>query len=42
MVYFWARLVHAAAYALGIPWVRTLAFAVGFLCQAVLARQLLA
>lgn len=42
MAYFWARLVHAAAYTLGIPWVRTLAFAVGFLCQAVLARQLLA
>lgn len=40
--YFWARLVHAAAFALGIPWVRTLAFAVGFFCQAALACQFLA
>ncbi|MBT8097167.1 MAG: MAPEG family protein [Woeseia sp.] len=39
--YFWARVVHAAAYTFGIPWVRTLAFAVGFLCQIVLVLQLL-
>jgi uncharacterized MAPEG superfamily protein len=35
--YFWARLVHPVAYTLGIPWVRTLAFAVawgGILCIA--------
>jgi uncharacterized MAPEG superfamily protein len=42
MIYFWARLVHAVAYTFGIPWVRTLAFAAGFLCQATLAWQLLA
>lgn len=36
VVYFFARLTHAIVYALGIPVVRTLAFAVGFLCQAVL------
>lgn len=36
-VYFWARLAHAVVYALGIPVVRTLAFAVGVVCQAVLA-----
>jgi len=41
IVYFWARLVHALAYTLGIPWVRTLAFAVGFGAQAVIAWQLL-
>lgn len=41
-VYFWARLVHAAAYTLGIPWARTLAFAAGFFCQAAIAWQLLA
>ena len=35
-VYFFARLTHAIVYALGIPVVRTLAFAVGFACQAVL------
>jgi len=28
--YFWARVVHAGAYGLGIPWVRTLAFAVAW------------
>ena len=28
--FFWARLIHAGAYAAGIPWVRTLAFAVGW------------
>jgi len=35
-VYFWARLAHVIVYALGIPVLRTLAFAVGFLAQAVL------
>ena len=29
---FWARLAHAVVYALGIPVLRTLAFAVGFVC----------
>ena len=35
--YFWARLVHPVAYTFGIPWVRTLSFAVawgGILCIA--------
>ena len=41
MVYFWARLVHAVVYTFGIPWLRTLSFTVGFLCQAVIAWQLL-
>lgn len=36
-VYFWARLAHAIVYALGLPVFRTLAFAVGFLAQVVLA-----
>ena len=40
-VYFWARVVHVAAYTFGIPWVRTLAFAVGFVCQAAIVLQLL-
>ena len=34
--YFWARLAHAIVYTLGFPIVRTLAFTVGFLAQAVL------
>ena len=41
MVYFWARVVHALAYTFGIPWVRTLAFTVGFFAQAVVAWQIL-
>jgi uncharacterized MAPEG superfamily protein len=40
-VYFYARIVHCVAYTLGIPWVRTLAFAVGFMCQISLALQIL-
>ena len=42
LVYFWARLVHLFAYTFRIPWVRTLAFAVGFAAQMVLAWQFLA
>jgi uncharacterized MAPEG superfamily protein len=36
-VYFWARLAHVIVYTLGIPVLRTLAFAVGFVCQVTLA-----
>jgi len=28
--FFWARIIHAVTYALGIPWLRTLSFAVGW------------
>lgn len=35
--YFWARLAYAIIYTLGVPVLRTLAFTVGFLCQAALA-----
>jgi uncharacterized MAPEG superfamily protein len=41
MVYFWARVVHVIAYTIALPWVRTLAFAVGFFAQAVIAWQIL-
>ena len=41
-VYFWARLAYAVVYAFGIPWLRTVTFAVAFACQATLAWQLLA
>jgi uncharacterized MAPEG superfamily protein len=40
-VYFWARLVHFVAYTAAIPWVRTLAFAVAWLCQIAVLVQLL-
>lgn len=39
-LYFWARLVHLAAYTFAIPWVRTLGFAGGFVAQAIVAVQL--
>jgi uncharacterized MAPEG superfamily protein len=42
VVYFWARLIHVIVYTLGIPWLRTLAFVVGFGCQATLALKILA
>ena len=41
-VYFWARVVHAAAHTFAVPWVRTLAFAVGFGCQLCFAWHILA
>lgn len=41
MVYFWARVVHAIVYALGIPWLRTLAFVAGFGAQVAIALELL-
>jgi uncharacterized MAPEG superfamily protein len=40
-VYFWARIIHLIVFTLGIPWVRTLSFAVGFGCQLALAWQIL-
>ncbi|WP_193162741.1 MAPEG family protein [Microbulbifer hainanensis] len=42
VVYFWSRVVHAIAYTFAIPWLRTLAFAVGFFAQVAIAWQLLA
>jgi uncharacterized MAPEG superfamily protein len=36
-VYFWARLAHVIVYTFGIPVLRTLCFAVGFVCQVTLA-----
>ena len=38
-VYFWARVVHLVAYTAAIPWVRTLAFAVGWACQVAILLQ---
>ena len=36
-VYFWTRVAHVIVYTMGVPVFRTLAFAVGFAAQAVLA-----
>ena len=40
-MYFWARVVHAVAYTLAWPWVRTLAFTAGFVSQAIFAWEIL-
>jgi len=41
-LYFWARLVHLAAYTMALPWVRTLGFAAGFVAQAIFAWEIVA
>lgn len=40
-VYFWARVLHLVSYTLAIPWIRTVAFVIGFGCQAALVLQLI-
>ena len=40
-VYVWARLVHLVAYTAAIPWVRTLAFAVAWLCTVAILVQVI-
>ncbi len=40
-IYFWARLVHLLAYTFAVPFLRTLAFAGGWICQIMLLLQLL-
>lgn len=42
MLYFWSRVVHVVAYALALPWVRTLGFTGGFIAQMIVAWQILA
>jgi uncharacterized MAPEG superfamily protein len=42
VLYFWARVVHAAAYTFAVPWLRTLGFVGGFAAQAAIAWQILA
>ena len=41
-IYFWARVIHTVGYTFAIPWIRTLAFVVGFGAQVALALPLLA
>ncbi len=40
VIYFWARVAHFLVYALRIPWLRTLAFAVGWGAQIAVAWQI--
>jgi uncharacterized MAPEG superfamily protein len=39
-VYFWVRLVHYIVYTAGIPWLRTLSYAAGWVCSVVLILEL--
>jgi uncharacterized MAPEG superfamily protein len=41
VIFFWARLVHAVTYTFAVPWLRTVAFVVGFGCQLTMAIQIL-
>lgn len=38
-IYFWARLAHLLVYTFGVPWLRTLTFAVSWLCILALLLQ---
>lgn len=40
-IYFWARLVHVIVYTMGLPWLRTLSFAVAWACLVALVLPLL-
>ena len=40
-VYFWARIAHLLMYTFAIPWGRTLAFTVAWICQVALFLQLI-
>jgi len=39
-IFFWARLAHAIIYLIGIPWLRTLAWAVSVIGMIIIAVQL--
>lgn len=40
-IFFWARLVHAAVFYAGIPYIRTLAFVVGFVAEAMIFLEII-
>ena len=40
-VYLWARIGHVLSYTLAVPFLRTIAFVVGFACQVALIMQLI-
>jgi uncharacterized MAPEG superfamily protein len=41
IIYFWARLTHVLLYTFAVPFLRTIAFFIGFACQMTLALTLL-
>jgi uncharacterized MAPEG superfamily protein len=40
-IYFWARLAHVLLYTFAVPWGRTLAFALAWLCQVGILLQII-
>jgi uncharacterized MAPEG superfamily protein len=40
LIFFWARLAYAVIYLIGIPWLRTLAWAVAVIGMVMIASQL--
>ena len=40
-IYFWARIAHLLLYTFGVPFGRTLAFAVSWICQIALLLEIL-
>jgi uncharacterized MAPEG superfamily protein len=40
-IFFWARLAHAVVFIAGLPWVRTLAFVVGVVGEALILVRIL-
>ena len=40
MLFFWARLVYAVVYLIGVPWLRTLVWAVSVIGMIMIAMQL--
>ncbi|MBT5108118.1 MAG: MAPEG family protein [Rhodospirillaceae bacterium] len=42
IIFFWARVAHAVTYTLGVPWLRTVTFAVGFASMVGIALTILA
>ncbi len=41
ITYFWARVAHYPLYAMGVPFMRTLTFAIGWLAQICILYQIL-
>lgn len=40
-IFFWARLAHLLVYTFGVPWLRTLSFALSWICIVALIVQLI-
>ena len=41
LIFFWARLIYAVIYLLGMPWLRTLAWVASVIGMVIIALQLI-